>query len=73
MDLKFKQKIQMSQNNDIIEDIKRNLTERVNAGQITTEQLKETFPNTEVELLLLSPAFITQGGPDCIAVQVIKR
>jgi hypothetical protein len=29
----------MSQNNDIIEDIKRNLTERVNAGQITTEQL----------------------------------
>ena len=39
MDLKFKQKIQMSQNNDIIEDIKRNLTERVNAGQITTEQL----------------------------------
>lgn len=39
MDLKFKLKIQMSQNNDIIEDIKRNLTERVNAGQITTEQL----------------------------------
>lgn len=39
MELKFKQKIQMSQNNDIIEDIKRNLTERVNAGQITTEQL----------------------------------
>ena len=37
------------------------------------EQLKEIFPNTEVELLLLSPAFITQGGPDCIAVQVIKR
>lgn len=39
MELKFIQKIQMSQNNDIIEDIKRNLTERVNAGQITTEQL----------------------------------
>lgn len=39
MDLKFKLKIQMSQNNDIIEDIKRNLTERVNDGQITTEQL----------------------------------
>ena len=39
MEFNFKQKIQMSQNNDIIEDIKRNLTERVNAGQITTEQL----------------------------------
>lgn len=39
MDFKFIPKIQMSQNNDIIEDIKRNLTERVNAGQITTEQL----------------------------------
>lgn len=30
------------------------------------------FPNTKIELLDLSPAFITQGGPDCIAIQAIR-
>ena len=38
----------------------------------TVKQISEYFPNTKVELLDLSPAFITQGGPGCIAVQAIK-
>lgn len=33
--------------------------------------LKEKFENVCVELLELSPAFITQGGPGCIAIQTI--
>ena len=36
------------------------------------EWIKKKFPNTKIELLELSPAFITQGGPGCIAVQAIK-
>ena len=38
----------------------------------TVNQISEHFPNTKIELLDLSPAFITQGGPGCIAVQAIK-
>ena len=34
--------------------------------------LKEAFPKCGIEVHPLSPAFITQGGPDCVAVQVIK-
>ena len=37
------------------------------------EKVKETFlkqyPNLNIEILQLSPAFITQGGPGCIAIQ----
>ena len=36
-------------------------------------RLKERFQEVEFELLELSPAFITQGGPACIAVQSIKK
>ncbi|MBR3841436.1 MAG: DegV family protein [Erysipelotrichales bacterium] len=38
----------------------------------TVNQISEYFPNTQIELLDLSPAFITQGGPGCIAIQAIK-
>lgn len=38
----------------------------------TVKQISEQFPNTKVEMLDLSPAFITQGGPGCIAIQAIK-
>ncbi len=31
------------------------------------------FPKTEIQLLNLSHAFITQGGPACLAVQYIKK
>ncbi len=35
-------------------------------------QIQEAFENVAIELYELSPAFITQGGPGCIAVQTIK-
>ena len=34
--------------------------------------LKEVFPAAIFEMLPLSPAFITQGGPSCVAIQVIR-
>lgn len=37
------------------------------------ERLKQAFPDTELELLKLSPAFITQGGPQCVAIQYIRK
>ena len=36
-------------------------------------QIQEAFANVEIELYKLSPAFITQGGPGCIAIQTIKK
>lgn len=36
------------------------------------EQIKASLPDCKIELWNLSPAFITQGGPDCIAIQAIK-
>ena len=37
------------------------------------EQLKETFRKVEIRLHELSPVFVTQGGPSCIAIQYIER
>ena len=34
--------------------------------------LSENFPGAQIDIFPLSPAFITQGGPGCIAVQVVK-
>lgn len=36
-------------------------------------QIKEKFQQTELEILELSPALITHGGPGCIVVQAIKK
>ena len=36
------------------------------------ETLKKAMPEAEYEILPLSPAFITQGGPGCVAVQYIE-
>lgn len=36
------------------------------------EQIKETFSNIEIHLLELGAAFVTQGGPQCIAIQYIE-
>lgn len=38
----------------------------------TVDQIHAEFPNTQIEMLDLSPAFITQGGPGCVAIQAIK-
>lgn len=35
--------------------------------------LKELFPEMTVCILSLSPAFVTQGGPRCVALQYIER
>ncbi len=37
------------------------------------EVLSEAFPKSEVQLFKLSPAFVTQGGPGCIAIQYIEK
>lgn len=33
----------------------------------------EYIPGLEIEMKILSPAFTTQGGPGCVAVQTIKK
>lgn len=35
--------------------------------------LKEVFGNIDIELRDLSPVFVTQGGPQCIAIQYIEK
>ena len=42
-------------------------------AQKAVEMLKVAFPDCVFEVYPLSPAFITQGGPGCVAVQVIKE
>ena len=37
------------------------------------ELLTETFPKAIYEIHPLTPAFITQGGPGCVAIQVIRN
>lgn len=36
-------------------------------------QIQDAFENVAIELYELSPAFITQGGPGCIAIQTIRK
>ena len=42
-------------------------------AQKAVETLKTAFPECVFEIYPLSPAFITQGGPGCFAMQVIKE
>ncbi|MBQ9845951.1 MAG: DegV family protein [Oscillospiraceae bacterium] len=37
------------------------------------KQIKESFPCADSEILPLSPALITHGGPGCIVVQAIEK
>jgi len=37
------------------------------------EIILEAIKNIEIEIKLLSPVFTTQGGPGCVAIQVIKK
>ena len=37
------------------------------------EQLKEAFPEVDYHILDLGAAFVTQGGPGCIAIQYIEK
>ena len=36
-------------------------------------KMKEAFPDTEVMMLDLGPAFVTQGGPQCVAIQYVIK
>lgn len=45
----------------------------LNKAEYVLEMLKQAMPGAKYEILPLSPAFITQGGPGCFAVQVIPE
>ena len=36
-------------------------------------QIKEAIPSVEIQMYNLSPVFVTQGGPSCIAIQYIEK
>lgn len=68
----------------IVEDLKAiDVNEHYNFGIVHAQlkekaeevsaKLKEMFGINDVEILDLSCAFITQGGPHCLAIQVIKK
>ena len=35
--------------------------------------IEKQIANTEIEVILLTPVFTTQGGPGCVAIQAIKK
>ncbi len=41
-------------------------------AELALKHLKEVLPDAEFRIYPLSPAFITQGGPGCVAVQYIQ-
>ena len=41
-------------------------------AEMALEQLKALIPGAEYEIVPLSPAFITQGGPKCMAIQYVE-
>lgn len=41
-------------------------------AELALQVLQEAIPEAEYQIYPLSPAFITQGGPGCVAVQYIK-
>ena len=41
-------------------------------AQLAVDKLKAAMPEAVYEIMPLSPAFITQGGPRCVAVQYIE-
>lgn len=42
-------------------------------AEAVVQQLQAVFENTKIEIHELSPVFIAQGGPGCIAVQTIRK
>ena len=41
-------------------------------ADLALELLKAAMPEAEYEIIPLSPAFITQGGPQCMAIQYVE-
>ena len=69
--------------NSVIEDLKESnvdnsyyfyVTHAINSDLANTfvEKIKDTFATEHIFVYPLSPSFITQGGPGCVAVQAIK-
>ena len=42
-------------------------------AELALKKLREEMPGAVYEILPLSPAFITQGGPKCVAIQYIAE
>lgn len=42
-------------------------------AELALKQLQAAMPDAVYEIWPLSPAFITQGGPGCVAVQYIHE
>lgn len=42
-------------------------------AELVKDMLQSEWPENNIEILELSPAFITQGGPGCLAIQVIEK
>lgn len=42
-------------------------------AQYVVSLLHEAFPKMEIQIQDLSPAFVTQGGPKCVAIQYVVR
>lgn len=51
------------------------ITHAVNDDRLAQakEAMEAAFPGVAIECYTLTPAFITQGGPDCVAIQVVKE
>lgn len=41
-------------------------------ADLALEQLRAAMPEAAFEIVPLSPAFITQGGPKCMAIQIVE-
>ena len=41
-------------------------------AELALQQLRSAMPEAQFEVVPLSPAFITQGGPACIAIQYVE-
>lgn len=41
-------------------------------AEYAKEALMALFPEIECEIYPLTPAFITQGGPGCVAIQTVR-
>ena len=44
----------------------------MDAAQKALDTMKNYIPDAQYEVHPLSPAFITQGGPGCVAIQAVK-
>lgn len=47
--------------------------EALEDAKYVAAQLKEAFADIEIRMLDLGAAFVTQGGPKCVAIQYIER